>query len=181
MARGSTDNSKLGFFDHRWRADHASRDLLVLFADRQHHIRRRQIARGKLVWVQPDAHGVIAGAEHEDLAHAWQAPQIVFQIQHRVVAQIELVVTTVGRDQIDDQGQIGRLLLRGHTNLADFIRQPWQSALHAVLHLVFGQIGIGADLERDAHLQRAVGGRHRGHVEHVLDAVDLLARRRSRR
>ena len=48
----------------------------------------------------------------------------------------------------------------------------------AVLHEHLRDVEIGAEREGDGDLQLAVAGRLRGHVEHVLDAVDLLLDRR---
>ena len=48
----------------------------------------------------------------------------------------------------------------------------------AVLHLHLRDIEIGAEVEGDRDREAPVGGRVRGHVEHVLDAVDLLLDRR---
>ena len=50
-----------------------------------------------------------------------------------------------------------------------------------VLHRGLGDLGIGADLERDRHRQAAVGGCRRVEVQQVLDAVDLLLERRRHR
>ena len=48
----------------------------------------------------------------------------------------------------------------------------------AVLHLHLRDIEIGADVEGHRDGEAPVGGRVRRHVEHVLDAVDLLLDRR---
>jgi hypothetical protein len=39
-------------------------------------------------------------------------------------------------------------------------------------------VGVGTELEGDRQRHQAVGGRLTGHVEHALDAVDLLLDRR---
>ena len=48
----------------------------------------------------------------------------------------------------------------------------------AVLHQHLRRIEVGAELEGDGERELAVAGRLRRHVEHVLDAVDLLLERR---
>ena len=50
-----------------------------------------------------------------------------------------------------------------------------------VLHQHLRPVQVGADLERDRQLVRAVAGAGGGHVEHALDAVDLLLDRRRHR
>src|SRR5262249_19582775 len=49
---------------------------------------------------------------------------------------------------------------------------------HAVVHVERRGIDVGADLEGDLDLHGAVRSRGRAHVEHVLDAVDLVLDRR---
>jgi len=44
---------------------------------------------------------------------------------------------------------------------------------HAVLHIDRGDVGIGADLEGDVEPVIAGIGAVGGHVDHVVDAVDL--------
>ena len=48
----------------------------------------------------------------------------------------------------------------------------------AVLHLHLRDVEVGAELEGDGERHGAVVGGRGGHVEHVLDAVDLLLERR---
>ena len=52
---------------------------------------------------------------------------------------------------------------------------------HAVLHHHQGRVHVGADIEGDGQRVRAVVAHLRGHVEHALDAVDLLLDRRRHR
>src|SRR5439155_13531059 len=49
---------------------------------------------------------------------------------------------------------------------------------HAILHQHLRRVEIGAELERDAQRHVAVAGALRRHVEHVLNAIDLLFDRR---
>ena len=56
--------------------------------------------------------------------------------------------------------------------------QPGLGDRQPVLHQDLGLVEVGADLEGDRQLVRAVAGAGRGHVEHALDAVDLLLDRR---
>ena len=45
---------------NRWLADGAGRDLQVLFADGAHDVAGGEVARGKPLGVEPDAHRVVA-------------------------------------------------------------------------------------------------------------------------
>ena len=58
------------------RADLARGDLLALLLDDVDDVLRRQAARLKQVRVQPDAHGVLPGAEHRHVADAVEAARV---------------------------------------------------------------------------------------------------------
>ena len=77
-----------------------------------------------------------------------------------------------------DHHQVGRALVDGDADVAHVGRQARLRDRDAVLHLHLRDIEIGAELEGDGDREAAVAGRVRRHVEHVLDAVDLLLDRR---
>jgi hypothetical protein len=163
----------------RGRAAHyAGGDLRVLFADGGDHVPRRQPARRHLLRVQPDAHGVVAGAEDLDLARARDARQRVLHLQHGVVAQVDHVVTVVRRHQVHDHGDVRRALHGGHALLPHLVGQARQRLADAVLHLHLRQVHVGTHPEGDGQREDAVRRGLRRHVQHVLDAVDLLLQRR---
>ena len=60
----------------------------------------------------------------------------------------------------------------------DLLGQPRLGDRHAVLHEHLRLVEVGAELEGDGERQPAVVGGLAAHVEHVLDAVDLLLDRR---
>ena len=159
-------------------AQDAGGDLDVLLLHRLHHLRRGQVPGGDLGGIEPDPHGVVAGAEDADVAHVRQPRQHVPDLDQRVVPEIQHVVATVGRGQVDDHGQIGRALERGHAQPAHLLGQPGQRLVDPVLHLHLRHVHVGAEGEGHGQLHHAIGGRRGGHVEHVLDAVDLLLQRR---
>ena len=74
--------------------------------------------------------------------------------------------------------EVGRALDRGDAEAAHLLRQPRLRLRDAVLHQLLRLVGIGAELEGDGQRHQAVGRRLAAHVEHVLDAVDLLLDRR---
>ena len=163
------------------RADLAGGHLHVLLADGRDHIAGGQIARRHLLRIEPHAHGVVAGAEHAHVAHAIQARERVAHVQRGVVAQVQGVVASVGRGQVHHHQERGRALERGNADGAHFLGQARQRLRHAVLHLHLGAVDVRADAEGDGQRQRAVDGRLRRHVEHVLDADDFLLERRGHR
>ena len=60
----------------------------------------------------------------------------------------------------------------------DVLWQSRQCVLHAVLRQHLRDVEVSADLERDRDREIAVPSRLTAHIEHVLDAVDLLLERR---
>jgi hypothetical protein len=159
-------------------ADGAGRHLDVLFADGRDHIARSQAARGDFLRVEPDAHGVVARPEKLHRPGAGQPRQDVLDLQHRVVAQIDLVVAAIGRGEMHDHGEVGRLLGGRHAELADLVRQLGLGLGDPVLYLDLRLVDIGAELEGHGQRHDAVGGGLRIHVEGVLHPGNGLLERR---
>jgi hypothetical protein len=158
----------------RWRADLPGGDLLALLLQRVDHVLRHQIARLHLARIEPHPHGVLAGAEHGHAADAGQPRDLVLELDRRVIGEIEAVVAPVGRGQGDDLQDRGRVLLHDHALRLHRLRQLRYRARHPVLHQHLRQIEIDADLERHGERVAAVGAAVGLHVDHALDAVDLL-------
>ena len=86
----------------RRRADLAGGDLLALLLDRVDDILRGQPARLQQVRVEPNAHGVLAGAEDSHRANAGKASYFVLYADDGVIRQKQAVVAAVRRDQRDE-------------------------------------------------------------------------------
>ena len=80
-----------------------------------------------------------------------------------------------------DHGDVGRLFFRRDADALHFRREDRNRDGDAILHEHLRRIEIGAELEGDAQRHVAVARALRRHVEHVLDAVDLLLDRRRHR
>ena len=158
----------------RRRADLPGGHLLALLLDRLDDVLRHQRARLQLVRIEPDPHRILAGAEHRHVADAGQARQLVAQIDGGVVAEEQAVIGRVRRRQRHEQQDRRRLLLHRHALVLHRLRQLRQRARNPVLHQHLREVEIGADLERHRQRVGAVGAAVGLHVEHVLDAVDLL-------
>jgi len=78
-------------------ANRARRNLHVLLADGGHDVAGRQVAFRDLVRLQPDAHRVIARTKHLHAARAGNARQHILDLQSGVIAQINVVIHSVGR------------------------------------------------------------------------------------
>ena len=163
---------------HRRLIDDARRHLHVLPAQRVDHVAGGEIARGELLRIEPDAHRVVARAEDGDVAHAVDAGEHVLHVQRRVVGDVEQIARIVRRVEMDHHHQVGRLLHHRDADIAHLLGEARQGDGDPVLHQHLRGIEIGAELEGDGERHGAVAGRLRGHVQHVVDAVDLLLDRR---
>ncbi len=156
------------------RADLAGRDLLALLLDDGDDVLRGEAARLHEVRVQPDPHGVLAGAEHRHVADAVEALEFVLDIDDRVVRQEQAVEAAVRRPQPDEFEDRRRLLLGRDALDLHFRGQGGECGGDPVLHQDLVLVGVRADRESDGEIVGAVAGAGRLHVEHVLDAVDVL-------
>ena len=162
-----------GAVGNRRGADRSCRDLHVLLADGRDDILRREAARGKLLRIEPDPHAVFV-AENADVADAVYAGKGILELQDRVVAEIERIEAVVGRDEVDDHHHRSRLLFDSDAVPADILREEGEGEVHTVLGENLCGIEVRAELEGDREDVGAVAVGLRRHVEHVLDAVDLL-------
>ena len=166
---------------HRRLVENAGRDLDVLRLQRIGDVGRGQPERLQAVRVEPDPHRIIAAAEHGDRANAVDAGERIGDFERRIVRNEQGVARFIGRIKVHDHHQIGRGLLHGDADIADVGRQARLRDGDAVLHLHLGDVEIGAEIESDLDRKPPVRRRVRRHVEHVLDAVDLLLHRRDHR
>ena len=162
----------------RRRADRAAGNLHVLLAQRLDDVAGRHAVGRQLLRVEPDAQRIFALAEDDDVADAVEPQQHVADARAGIVRDIELVVGVVGRQHVHDHHQVGRALGRGDAEPAHFFRQARLGDRHAVLDQHLRRVEVGAEPEGDGQRHRAVARRIGRHVEHVLDAVDLLLERR---
>ena len=128
--------------------------------------------------VEPDPHRIVAAAEYGDRADAVDAGQRILDLERREIGDEQRVARAVRRIEMHDHHQVGRALVDRDADVAHVGGQPRRRGGDAVLHLHLRDIEIGAEIEGDGDGEAPVGGRVRGHVEHVLDAVDLLLDRR---
>ena len=158
----------------RRHADLTGGHVLALPLQRRHDVLRVQAARFELLRIEPDPHRILTGAEHVDVADPGKSRQLVPEIDGGVIGEVEAVVAVVRRRQRDEQQDRGRALLHRDALRLHRLRQLRQRARHPVLHQDLRRIEIGADLEGDRERIGPIAGAGRLHVDHVLDAVDLL-------
>src|SRR5215467_5103856 len=173
------DIDLVGFVTRGWRLiENTGRDLQILCAQCREHVIGAEVVYRDFVRIEPDAHGVLAGALELDIADAMQAREHVLHVQGCVVRQVQSVARFVRRVEVNGHKYTGYRLADLHTQALDVLWQARQRILHAVLGQHLRDVEVSADLERDGNREVAVPGRLTAHVEHVLDAVDLLFERR---
>ena len=129
---------------------------------------------GQEVRLHPDAHGIVAGAEDDDLAHARDPVERVDDVDGGVVGQEQGVVGGLGRVHGDEHEGHARGLADDHAVLVHIRRQEGLGLGHTVLgvHLVEAHVRRHIEGDRLAHGPIVgVGGLH---VEHAVHAVELL-------
>src|SRR5262249_36933350 len=155
-------------------ADAAQRRLNVLTLDRGDHVVRRQIELGQAVRVEPDAQRIVERPEQRCLPNTFDARQWIYDVDRRVVAQINGIVGALRRIEVDDLQQRGGFLADGEAVARDLSRQLRNGETGAVLHVDGVDVGIRA--QREGHRQDVTTIRGAGGlvIERVVDAVDLL-------
>ena len=163
-----------GIGNRRGRAAYdAGSHLHVLLSHRIDHIAGLEPPCSQLLRLQPEPHAVFV-AEDRHLTHAGHARQRVLKLQQAVIAQIQFVEPAGRGNQVDHHHHRRRLLLHLHARAAHVFGQQRKREVHAVLREHLRRVEVGSELERDRQPVAAVAVGARRHVEHVLDAVDLL-------
>ncbi len=133
---------------------------------------------GELVGLDPDAQGVLAGAEDLDAGDALDAGDFVDQVDVRVVGEEGAVVGGVRRRDGQQHQRRGEGLVHGEAGDGDLGGQLALRLVDAQLRENLVGVGVGRHIEVDGQLGKAVAGVGRLHVVHVVDAVHLLLDRR---
>jgi hypothetical protein len=152
------------------------------FCSRKHldDVAGRQVARLQRVRVEPDPHAVVLLAEEHDVADAFDASQSVLELDRGIVAQVKLVVNRPARVRVfvgaerEHQQQVGGALLDIHADRLDHLRQGRLGHGDAVLHQDLRHVDVGPQGEGHIEGVGAVVVALRRHVQHPLDAHDLL-------
>ena len=149
------------------------RGLHILLGQHRGDIRGHQSVLRHLRRIEPDAQR-IAGAPDIHLAHARDTRHPRLDVDLHVVGQEVGIVTVVGRIERYGLQRIVLTLAHRHARLRDFGRKQSLRRSHAVLYVDHRHVGVGALPEVDVDGGRTGVGGRRGHIDHVLHAVELL-------
>jgi len=154
-------------------------DLLILSLQRADHVIGRERQRIEPVGIEPHPHRVLSRAENVDLADAGQTRELGLQVYGRVIGEEQAVVAGVRRCQCHELQDRGGFLLNRDALCLHRLRQLRERAGHPVLHQYLREVDVHSDLEGDDERIAAVRRAPRLHVDHAVDAVDLLLDRQS--
>ncbi len=124
--------------------------------------------------IEPDAHGVFALAEDDDVTDAGNALERILDVDVEVVGDEGRRERVIGRDETGGENEVGVGLGDGDAGVVDGGRE---TALHggdAILHVDCGDVEVVAGLEGNGDGGGAVVRAGGAHVAHALDAVDGL-------
>ena len=157
----------------------SGRDLGVLGAQDIEDVAGADIARGSLVRIDPDPHGVLPLTQDPEIGNAGKPRDLVSDVENEVVGDVLGAAGSIRGIGMDAQQEGRDRLPDLHALELDFLRQPGQRVLHPVVRQHERCVDVGADLEDHRDVELAITRRLAGDVIHVLDAIDgLLERRR---
>ena len=123
--------------------------------------------------VQPDTHGIGEVAQLGNVADAGDARDLVLDRNGQEVGQVIVAVRIGGRIECNDRQHVAGGFLGGEPLALHFLRKRGLSPVHPVLRIDGVFVAVRPDVETDFDGGPAVIRGGRGHVEHVLDAVEL--------
>ncbi len=148
--------------------------LPVLRCDGVADVRRREAQLCHLIGIGPDPHPIVLAGGQARIAHAWQTPDLVHQVDRGVIIQKQVVVTAICSRQADRHQERRRHLLHRDALPLYFRRQQRQRDRDLVLRLHRRQIDIRTQFVRHVDRQRAVVRAARKEVQHAIQAYKLL-------
>ena len=129
---------------------------------------------GQAIRLDPDSHRVVAGADDVNPANPLDAGEGVLDVDQGIIAEELLVEARIVRRQGDQHKDVRERFFGGDREAFDFLGKLGGGGGNPVLGEDRVHVRVGADLERDIDGHGAVVGIGRLHVDHVVDAVDLL-------
>ncbi len=158
---------------HGWSAYLAGGGLAILGLDGVDDLVRRDLLIGHPVRVEPDPHGVLA-AEDVDIADPPDSLEDVNDVDLDVIVEEVRVVRAAGTHQVDHADHVGGGLLALDADLGHLGRKHGFGGINLVLDVDGADVLRITDVESDQDARDSVARAIRRHVDHAVDAVDLL-------
>ena len=154
-------------------ADRTRRGFDVLFGKGGRDVARHELVLGHDIRFEPDAHGVVT-THHHSVADTRNTLHFWDNVDLGVVLDELFGVLVLFIDEGEHHQHTVLAFVRRHADLGHLGRQQTLCARNAVLHVHRCHVGIDTLFERNGDAGfTGIRGR-RGHVVHVLYAVDLL-------
>ena len=155
-------------------ADLSGSHLHVLFLERGQNVGGRQSPAGHAHGVEPEAHGIFAFAEDDDVSHSGDAFQGVTDVHVHVIANEEAGIFAVAGVDARPQYKSGGRFGDGDAGGFYFIGKAAESGIDAILDIDGSEIDIASNVEGDGNIAGTVVAAGGGHVFHAFDTVYLL-------
>ena len=149
-------------------------DLDVLLGEGVGDVERGEAAGGEPAGIEPEAHGVLALAEDDDVADARNTLEGILDVDVKVVGDEGLRERVIRGDEAGGEDEVGVRLGDGDAGVVDGGGQTALGGGDAVLHVDGGDVEVVAGLKGDGDGGGAVVRAGGAHVPHALDAVDGL-------
>src|SRR5580700_425808 len=146
----------------------------VLLLQSGDHVGGGKLPCSQLCRVEPNAHGVLALAEEDNVADPRDSLQGIFDVEVHVVGNVLVRKAVIGRVESGGKNEVGICLGDGHACVLDFLRQAALCRRYPVLHVDRGNVQVISGAERHIDVAGAVVRTGGGDVVHPLDAVNLL-------
>ena len=173
QAAGVDGGIQLLPFAGRGAAELAGRNLGVLRLESRDHVIGGQVVVVQFGRVHPDPHGVL-GTEDGYLTDPFRPADDVLDVGNQIVGQGMPIHGTVFRDNADDHQEVSGGFHHLNPLALNDLGEERRGELQFVLHLHLGHVRVGPRLEGQVDCYgpgRIAGG---GHVDQVIDAVQLL-------
>lgn len=131
--------------------------------------------------IKPNTDRIVTLTQVNNVANPLEPEQLVLHVNGRVIRHVDVVVAAVGGIEIDAQEDAWGLLLDGESLFLHGIGKLGNREVHPVLDGDQGLVEVGSDGESHDEVVGAGVVARRGHVQHVVNAVDLLLNRRRHR
>jgi hypothetical protein len=132
---GAHADLEIAVRDGRLGADLSGGDFDVLLLERIDHIICGKRTASHADWIKPEAHGILALAEDDDVGDAGNALQSVANVNVQVVAHEERGIAAVGRKDGAAEDEVLRGLGNGNADLFDGGGKPSGGSVDAVFDI----------------------------------------------